>query len=113
MAFDIGNRIRELRELSGIDGNTFAESLNVSRSYLSLLENNKRPCSIERIYSICNTLNISITDFFKSKEGNDEETYKIVDELKINKNMYELVTRARKLNSEKLDLVLTLCEKLI
>ncbi len=76
--FNVGDRIRELRGLAKLESRDLAEMLEVSPSYVSLLENNKRLCSLERVESICKALGITLADFFNTKESE-----KISDETEI------------------------------
>lgn len=110
--FNIGKRIKELRELAKLESRDLAEKIEVSPSYMSLLENNKRPCSLERLNSICEALGITLEDFFNTKENEKTEIVSLVDEMKVNKELAELVTLARGMSKEKLQLVLSLCENL-
>lgn len=111
--FIIGQRIKELRELAKLESKDLAGKINVSASYMSLLENNKRPCSLERVESICKALGITLGDFFNTKENEKktEETI-ILEEIRVNKDLAELITVARKMSKEKLHLVISLCKNL-
>ena len=110
---DIGKRIKELRELAKLESKDLAEILEVTPSYMSLLENNKRPCSIERIESICDALGITLGDFFNTKENkNISEDIEIIEIMKVNKELAVLMNLAKGMTKDKLKLVLLLCENM-
>lgn len=110
---DIGGRIKDIRETAKMDGKELAERIGVSPSYLSLLENNKRPCSIERLYGICEALGVTLEQFFATKENeNDLEDLILLEEIKVNKKLSELIGIVRGMSKEKLHLVISLCENM-
>lgn len=58
-------RIKECREKKNISAYKLAKDINVSRSYLSELENNKKfNVSLKVLFDIANYLNINIKDLF-------------------------------------------------
>ena len=65
---EIGSRIRYFRELKGYTVNKLANLSGISQSYLREIElNNKNP-TIEMLSILCETLEISIKDFFETDE---------------------------------------------
>lgn len=62
----IGLRIKELRGTLGMSQEAFANSIDMSRTYLAEVEIGKRNISIENIDRICDGLGISIREFFDS-----------------------------------------------
>ena len=60
----IGLRIKELRGTLGMSQEAFANSIDMSRTYLAEVEIGKRNISIENIDRICGGLGISIREFF-------------------------------------------------
>lgn len=64
----IGNRIRELRKLSKLTMSDLAKSTNSSSGYISDLENGKLLPGIEKLISICRSLNISLNEFFNTTD---------------------------------------------
>nr|WP_317359446.1 helix-turn-helix transcriptional regulator [uncultured Tyzzerella sp.] len=55
----IGARIKEQRKKLNLTRETFSEKISISPQFLSEIENGKKGMSIETLYKICNTFNIS------------------------------------------------------
>jgi transcriptional regulator with XRE-family HTH domain len=81
--YPIGQRIRHFRELKGISTNKLANLSGISQSYLRDVELEKKNPTIEIIYQLCESLGISLKDFF------DDETSGLLDEPLI-KRIYQL-----------------------
>lgn len=65
MEFNVGKRITELRTRKSITVNKLATMSGISQSYLRDIElGNKNP-TIEIIILLCESLGISLVDFFK------------------------------------------------
>ena len=64
--FEIGTNIRTWRVLKGFKQAGFAKLINISKSTLSKIENDKQPVSLERLQKIAICLNIKTTDLFKN-----------------------------------------------
>ena len=62
---DIGLRIKQLREESGLSQESFAEKLFVTRQAVSKWENGNGCPDIENIISISNVFNISLDELIK------------------------------------------------
>ncbi len=74
---DIGARIRFFREKEGITVNKLANKSGVSQSYLRDIElGNKQP-TVEYLEYICYGLNITLSDFFDTKDDLSELEYAI------------------------------------
>lgn len=56
---DIGNRIKEARKKKGISQAELADSIGVSLTYMSCLENGKKTMSIDKLIKITDVLQIS------------------------------------------------------
>lgn len=80
--------IKEVREEKGISQKDLAEKLNISQSYLSEIENNKKKnVSFELILHICNILNVEIRKIYIAVSDIDalkNEMYLRIDEFGIN-----------------------------
>lgn len=80
--------IKEIREEKGITQKDLAEKLNISQSYLSEIENNKKKnVSFELIFHICNILNVEIRKIYIAVSDIDklkEELYIAIDKYGIN-----------------------------
>lgn len=73
----IGLRIKELRiSLIGLTQEDFAVKLGYDRTYISRVESGKQNLTIESLFSICQGLNVTLSDFFKpfNNIDNDEES---------------------------------------
>ena len=62
----IGSNIRSWRSLKGFKQALFAKQINISKSTLSKIENDKQPVTLPRMKQIANCLKIKITDLFKN-----------------------------------------------
>ena len=65
----IGQRIKELREISNMSQKDLAYAADLDRSYIASVENGKRNISVVNIEKIVNALNISLKEFFESFEN--------------------------------------------
>lgn len=69
MAMEVGERIRQLRELKGYTVNKLANQSGVSQSYLRDIElSNKNP-TVAFLELLCEQLEISMKDFFEESSG--------------------------------------------
>lgn len=64
----LGNRLRELRNKTGLSQERFSFECDLDRTYIASIERGKRNVSIENIEKIANAFNISISDFFNTQE---------------------------------------------
>lgn len=80
--------IKEVREEKGISQKDLAEKLNISQSYLSEIENNKKKnVSFELVFNICDILNVEIRKIYIAVSDIDElknEMYLRIDKYGIN-----------------------------
>ena len=63
----VGLRIKELRSQLGMSQETFAYSIDMSRTYFAEVETGKRNVSIENIARIATGLNVSLREFFNAE----------------------------------------------
>ncbi len=63
---EVGKRITELREFKGISTNKLANLAGISQSYLREIELGKKNPTVEILSYICDSLNISLSNFFSS-----------------------------------------------
>jgi len=61
---DIGHRIIELREAKGWSTNRLANLCGLSQSFLRSVELEEKGISVENLALLCETLGISLRDFF-------------------------------------------------
>lgn len=64
----IGQRIKELRELSAMSQKDLAYAADLDRSYIASIENGQRNVSIVNIEKIATALNVTLKDFFYNNE---------------------------------------------
>jgi transcriptional regulator with XRE-family HTH domain len=64
----VGNRIRELRKQLDLSQEGLAYKAEVDRTYVTDVENGRRNVSLEILERLIKALNVSITEFFNSKE---------------------------------------------
>ena len=60
----IGNRIRELRNHTGLSQEKFAAKIGMDRTYFASVELGKRNISIVNLEKIADGLNISLSELF-------------------------------------------------
>ena len=66
----IGQRIRQLREVSLKSQKDLAYSADLDRSYIASIENGSRNVSIVNIEKISIALNVTLKEFFNTDEFN-------------------------------------------
>ncbi len=64
----IGLRIKELRKVLELSQESLAYKAEVDRTYVTDVENGRRNVSIEILERIIKALDVSIAEFFNSKE---------------------------------------------
>lgn len=74
MDFNIGKRIAQLRGIKGISVNKLANLAGISQSHLRDVELGNRNPTVEILSIICETLGVSLKDFF------DEQTNSLLDD---------------------------------
>lgn len=61
----VGNRIRELRNKTGLSQEKFALKIGMDRTYFASVELGKRNISLKNIEKIANGLGVTISELFK------------------------------------------------
>jgi transcriptional regulator with XRE-family HTH domain len=61
----LGNRIKELRQGTGLSQEDFALSIEMDRTYYSAIENGKHNITIQNLYKIANGLKITLSELLK------------------------------------------------
>jgi len=69
---DIGNRIKYLREKSGLTQNALAEKAGVSQTHLRRVELGQADITVGHLQLVCDALEISIKDFFNINHEAEE-----------------------------------------
>ncbi len=62
---DLGNRIRELRQQTGLSQEKFALKIGMDRTYFASVEAGKRNIAIINIKKIADGLGVSLSELFK------------------------------------------------
>ena len=68
--FDIGSRIKELRNLNNITSSELASKIGISQAQLSRIENNVNTATFDTVFKICEIFNITLTEFFNDGTRN-------------------------------------------
>lgn len=100
--FDVGSRIRYMREKFDKSAKEIALSASISPSFLSSIENNKKKCSIDNLENICNAIGITLAQFFNDKVDDD-----------VNPDIILLVEKANQLNRNQINLLIDMADNLI
>lgn len=61
----VGNKIRELRQTTGLSQEKFALKIGMDRTYYASVENGKRNISIVNLEKIANDLGVSLSELFR------------------------------------------------
>ena len=66
---EVGKRIAELREKRNYTTNRLANLCGLSQSFLRSVEQNEKGISVEKLKLVCDSLGISLRDFFDVPEA--------------------------------------------
>ena len=83
----IGNKIKNFRQKLGLQAKKLAEQINISPSYLNLIESGKRNIDADLLIKICNELRIELSDLTSEKEINLENSKIAITKFLKNKNI--------------------------
>lgn len=97
---NIGEKLRQIRQIHGISARKLAEEVEVDPSTISKIENGQALPSIELLLKICKYFKISPAEFF------DNVSAEITPEVQ------ELILLAKKLTKEDLRLLKQLAKRL-
>ena len=64
----LGNRIRELRQRTGLSQEKFALKIGMDRTYFASVELGKRNIAIINLDKIANGLEVTLSELFKNME---------------------------------------------
>ena len=78
---EIGRRIAELRETAGWTTNRLANLCGLSQSFLRSVELGEKGISVENLQLICDTLHISLRDFFDIRSDQDREQDRLLRQI--------------------------------
>lgn len=68
---DVGKRITELREAAGLTTNRLANLCGLSQSFIRSVELGEKGITVESLSFVCDTLKISLKDFFDVPENTE------------------------------------------
>ena len=83
----IGNKIKSFRQKLGLQAKKLAEQINISPSYLNLIESGKRNIDGDLLIKICNELRIELSDLSSEKEINLDNSKIAITKFLKNKNI--------------------------
>ena len=89
----IGQKIKLVRQRSGLSQENMAEQLNISQPSYARLERDDSKISITKLITIAKILDVSVCDFFengcnhKQKETNNTLIQQLKDEIKFLRKM--------------------------
>lgn len=83
---DFGNRMKELRQSTGMTQQQLAEKCGISLPYINLLENSMRKPSLKIVLKIVSALEINIVDFFLPYNVHDGDLSYLLELLSLEKN---------------------------
>jgi hypothetical protein len=93
---DLGKRIKTLRTSRGISARHLAQSSGIDPSLISKIENGISNPSIDTLQKICDTLDVSMSDFFCTQKVDPSE------------DLLALMTAARRLTPEQIKILTSL-----
>lgn len=97
---DIGKRIKNIRLSKEINASRLANKAFISQSYLSDIETGKSTPSLDKLFTICEALDISLSEFFGD-----------IPELPV--DIIRLVENAQKLDEEEVKLLSDFIELIV
>lgn len=97
---DVGNRIRNLRLSKGLSATELAKKAYISQPYLSDIESGRTAPSLDKLSTICESLDISLSEFFG-------------DVPELPSNIIRLVKSAQNLNEEEVKLLTNFLEVIV
>ena len=84
---NIGSNIKKFRKKLGLQAKKLAEQLEISPSYLNLIESGKRNIDGDLLIKICNELRIELLDLSSEKEINLNNSKIAITKFLKNKNI--------------------------
>ena len=86
----IGEKIKIFRKRLGLQANKLAEELNISPSYLNLIESGKRNIDAELLVKICQELRIELADLKNEKDIDLKNSKIAISKFSRSKNLNKL-----------------------
>lgn len=63
---NFGSRIQELRKKNNLTQSELAEKIGLSTNFIGMVERGKRNTSVDKIFKLAKTFNISLAQFFET-----------------------------------------------
>lgn len=94
---DVGDKIKVLREQSGLTQKDLAKRLRVSQQIISRIESGRQNVSVETLDSICTALGVKVATFFRSQPEKSEKivTFSSKSPEEFVKVVYEIIERSK------------------
>ncbi|MFB3167475.1 helix-turn-helix transcriptional regulator [Neobacillus sp. 179-C4.2 HS] len=107
LAIKIGERIRELRNLKGMNQEELAYRIDKHYTFIGKIERGEKKVSLERLFTITQVLEISLEEFFSKVDP------KVIDDNNILSQVIDLLKdRSIEEQSKYLDILKTFTEML-
>ncbi len=69
---DVGKRIKDIREKSGMTQNGLADRAGISQTHLRRVELGQADITVGHLQLVCDALGMTLQDFFASNKNDDE-----------------------------------------
>ena len=86
---ELGNRIKKARLHQNLTQEQLAEMLDISVSYVSLIERGSRNATVETLLAIADVLQVSVASLLQDSLNKDEEQSNLWQELTKNRTVEE------------------------
>lgn len=73
--FDVGSRLRQLRDLAGLSQRQLAEAAGVPHGQISMIETNRSNPSVASLRRIIGGMNLTMSEFFEADTPGDETAF--------------------------------------
>ncbi|WP_281855962.1 cupin domain-containing protein [Litoreibacter halocynthiae] len=82
MEFDVGARLKAIRQLNGMSQRQLAEASDVPHGQISMIETNKSSPSVASLRKILGGLNLGMSEFFEPDVTEDDKPFYMPTELR-------------------------------
>ncbi|MFD1466392.1 helix-turn-helix domain-containing protein [Lapidilactobacillus mulanensis] len=79
---EFGQKLRSLRILKNLTQEELGERTDLTKGYISQLENNQSSPTVETLEDILTVLGVSLTDFFSDHQPEHQVLFKVDDQVK-------------------------------
>ena len=69
----LGNELRKARENADLTQEQLALDADVDRTYISMLENNKKSPTVDMLFRLCDAMDIAASDIIRRVERGDSD----------------------------------------